>query len=187
MSENEADTLAALERHRAEVIDPLLATHDGRLVKLMGDGALVEFDSVVVAVACGVAIQEAMGKATAEISPERRIAFRIGIHLGDIISEDGDIYGEGVNLAARLQTLARPGTICVSEDVVRQVRKHVAAGFDDLGEHRLRTCRTLCASSRSVAERRRRWRSGIASVLDRPAVAVLPFTHRRHARGYLLR
>ena len=182
MSEDEAGTLATLKRLRAEVIDPLLASHDGRLVKLMGDGALVEFDSVVAAVACGVGIQEAMAKAMAEVPPERRIVFRLGIHFGDIIKEDGEIYGEGVNLAARLQTLARPGTICVSEDVVRQVRRHVAVDFDDLGEHRLknlpepvRVFEIGCGAAAPVAK------GGFASVLDRPAVAVLPFTHQGDA------
>ena len=102
---DEAGTLSALKGLRREVIDPLLAEHQGRIVKLMGDGALVEFGSVVDAVACAVAIQKGVAENQADIPTERRIVFRIGVNLGDVIHEvDGDLYGDGVNIAARLQT-----------------------------------------------------------------------------------
>ncbi|HEX9836095.1 MAG TPA: adenylate/guanylate cyclase domain-containing protein [Alphaproteobacteria bacterium] len=122
MGEDEEGTLAALKAHRRELIDPKVAEHRGRIVKTTGDGALVEFASVVEAVSCAVEIQHAMAERNAAVPAGRRIAFRVGIHVGDIILDGDDIYGDGVNVAARLEGLAEPGGTCVSEDVYRQVR-----------------------------------------------------------------
>ena len=112
MAKDEAGTLAALKRHREEVFNPAVSSHNGRIVKLMGDGTLVEFTSVVDAVNCAVTIQKTANSATETSGPS--IALRIGINLGDVIIEGDDIYGDGVNIAARLEPLAKPGGICVS-------------------------------------------------------------------------
>src|SRR6185437_9285011 len=121
MAADEAGALAALRGRRQELIDPQIAKHGGRMVKLMGDGALVEFASVVDAVECAVAIQRGMGEWNAGKLENQQIVFRIGINLGDIIIDGADIYGDGVNLAARLQGLAEPGGICISSSVREQV------------------------------------------------------------------
>ena len=126
MEADETGTLAALRAHRDGFVDLLIATHGGRTVKLMGDGALVEFASVVDAVACAVAIQQGMAERNAGIAGDRRIEFRIGVNLGDVIVEGDDIYGDGVNVAARLEALAEPGGICISGTV----REHVAGKLD---------------------------------------------------------
>jgi adenylate cyclase len=133
MGEDEAGTLAALQALRAEFIDPTIAEHRGRIVKLMGDGALVEFASVVDALTCAVAIQRGMTGRNADVPGDRRIVFRIGINLGDIIIDGDDIYGNGVNVAARLEALAEPGGICLSGRVVEQVEKNVDVGFASIG------------------------------------------------------
>ena len=125
MAADEGGTLAALTTCRRELIDPMIAKHGGRIVKLMGDGALVEFASVVDAVECAVAIQRAMREINADGSEDRSMVFRIGINLGDVIIEGDDIYGDGVNLAARLEGIADPGGIAISEDAWRQVRGKV--------------------------------------------------------------
>src|SRR3954453_8113999 len=115
MERDEAGTLARLKAHRKELVEPLLAEHRGRIVKLMGDGALCEFGSVVDAVACAIAIQQGMTEREQGIPEDERIRFRIGINLGDVIrEEDGDLYGDGVNIAARLEQLAEPGGVVVS-------------------------------------------------------------------------
>ena len=134
MAADEAGTLAELSALRRELIDPKIAEHGGRTVKLMGDGALVEFASVVDALECAVAIQLAMGKHNAAKPEDRRIVFRIGINVGDIIIEGDDIYGDGVNAAARLKSLAEPGGICISSSVREQVLNKVPISFSDLGE-----------------------------------------------------
>ena len=138
MATDEAGTLARLKALRAELIDPEIAGLDGRIVKVMGDGMLVVFDSVVGAVEAAAAVQRAMALREAGAPPDRRIAFRIGIHLGDIIIDGDDIYGDGVNLAARLEAIATPGGVCISEDAWRQVRGKVELDFDDLGEKELK-------------------------------------------------
>jgi adenylate cyclase len=134
MGADEAGTLAALKACRKELIDPKIAGHGGRIVKLMGDGALVEFASVVEAVHCAVAIQEGMAARNIGIDDGRRIDFRIGINVGDVIVEGDDIYGDGVNVAARLEGLAEPGGICVSRAVRDQIRDKLDLALDDLGE-----------------------------------------------------
>ena len=133
MGEDEAGTLAALKAHRAEFTDPVIVGHRGRIVKLMGDGVLVEFASVVDALECAVILQRGMAERNAEIPKNRRIEFRIGINLGDIIVDGDDIYGNGVNVAARLETLAEPGGICLSGRVLDQVERNVDVGFAFLG------------------------------------------------------
>src|SRR6202142_4442708 len=130
MGADEAGTLTALKRHRESVFDPAVARHKGRVVKLIGDGTLVEFGSVVDAVLCALAIQRAV-KAEAKADG---IRLRIGINLGDIIIEGDDIYGDGVNVAARLEPLAEPGGVCVSSIVAESVGRRVDVSFADSGE-----------------------------------------------------
>ena len=132
---DEDRTLARLRALRSDLIDPTIAVHNGRVVKRTGDGALVEFRSVVDAVRCAIEIQNAMVERNAGVPPERRIEFRIGIHLGDVVEEaDGDLMGDGVNIAARLEGIAKPGTICLSEDAYRQVRAQLDLAVSDLGQ-----------------------------------------------------
>ena len=138
MGADEAGTLARLKARRREFIEPTIAEHHGRIVKLMGDGALVEFASVVDAVRCAVLIQRGMAERNAGIPKDRRIAFRIGINLGDIIIDGDDIYGDGVNVAARLEALAEPGGIFVSRTVRDHVRDKLPLALDDLGEHQVK-------------------------------------------------
>ena len=138
MGVDEEGTLDALKRHRAELVEPAVSEHRGRIVKLMGDGILVEFASAVEAVACAADIQQAMPARNDGLEADRRIALRIGINVGDIIVEDDDIYGDGVNLAARIEGEADPGGICLSDDAYRQVHGKVDCTFEDLGEHHLK-------------------------------------------------
>ena len=136
---DEDRTLARLRALRSDLIDPTIAVHNGRVVKRTGDGAIVEFRSVVDAVRCAIEVQNAMIERNAGVPPERRIEFRIGIHLGDIVEEsDGDLMGDGVNIAARLEGVAAPGAICLSEDAYRQVKSRLDLSVSDLGETRLK-------------------------------------------------
>src|SRR5713226_3884922 len=131
--------LARLRALRSDLIDPTIAVHHGRVVKRTGDGSLVEFRSVVDAVRCAIEIQNAMVERNAGVPSERRIEFRIGIHLGDVVEEsDGDLMGDGVNIASRLEGVAAPGTICLSEDAYRQVRARLDVAVSDLGETKLK-------------------------------------------------
>ena len=123
----------ALKSHRRELIDPKIAEYGGRIVKTTGDGLLLEFPSVVDAVRCAVDVQRGMAERNADVPAEQRIELRIGINVGDIIIDDDDIFGDGVNVAARLQTLAEPGGICVSRVVRDQVLDKLSFAFDDLG------------------------------------------------------
>ncbi len=138
MAADESGTLAALKSHRDALIDPETAGHGGRLVKLMGDGALVEFTSVVDAVECAIAIQRGMADRNRDVPEQRRIVFRIGINVGDIIIDGDDIYGDGVNIAARLEGLAPPGGICISGSAHEQVLGKVPVDFVDLGEQQVK-------------------------------------------------
>ncbi len=138
MERDETGTLAALKAQRAELFEPKIAAHDGRIVKLMGDGALVEFASVVDAVECAAEIQRAMATRNEPIPESARIVLRIGIHLGDVIVEGDDIYGEGVNIAARLEGLAEPGGICISGQVFDQVETKIDLGYRDWGERQVK-------------------------------------------------
>jgi adenylate cyclase len=136
---DEDRTLARLRALKSDLIDPTIAVHNGRVVKRTGDGAIVEFRSVVDAVRCASEIQNSMIERNAGLSPERRIEFRIGIHLGDVVEEnDGDLMGDGVNIAARLEGVAQPGAICLSEDAYRQVKSRLDLAISDLGETKLK-------------------------------------------------
>jgi adenylate cyclase len=131
---DEDRTLARLRALRSDLVDPTTAVHNGRVVKRTGDGAIVEFRSVVDAVRCAIEIQNAMVERNAGVPEERRIEFRIGVHLGDVVEEaDGDLMGDGVNIAARLEGVAQPGSICLSEDAYRQVRSRLDLKVSDLG------------------------------------------------------
>ena len=134
MGEDEEGTLTTLRGHRADLIDPKISEHHGRIVKTMGDGLLIEFPSVVEAVKCAVELQQGMAARNADIAEASRIEFRIGINLGDILIEDDDIHGDGVNVAARLQELAAPGGICLSRAARDQVRDRMDVRLDDRGE-----------------------------------------------------
>jgi class 3 adenylate cyclase len=138
MGVDEEGTLAALKALRRQLHDRKIAEHRGRIVKTTGDGLLVEFASVVDAVRCAVEVQQEMAGYNGDVPAERRIEFRIGINLGDIIIDDGDIYGDGVNIAARLEALAEPGGICVSRNVRDQVRDKLDLAFEDLGEQQVK-------------------------------------------------
>jgi class 3 adenylate cyclase/TolB-like protein len=135
---DETGTLERLKAHRKAVIEPLVAEHQGRIVKLMGDGALCEFGSVVDAVACAIATQREMAEREAGIPEDQRIRFRIGINLGDVVAEEGDLYGDGVNVAARLEQLAKPGGIVISGTAYDHLQGKLGCGFHDLGEQRVK-------------------------------------------------
>jgi class 3 adenylate cyclase/tetratricopeptide (TPR) repeat protein len=136
---DEDRTLARLRGLRSDLIDPAIAAHHGRIVKRTGDGSLIEFRSVVDAVRCAIEVQSGMVERNAGLPPERRIEFRIGVHLGDVVEEaDGDLMGDGVNIAARLEGIANPGGVCISEDAWRQVQGKVEVNFVDAGEQRLK-------------------------------------------------
>ncbi len=180
MGTDEEGTLAALKMLRREVADPKIKEHRGRIVHTTGDGLLGEFASVVDAVRCAVEVQREMAARNADVPAERRIDFRIGVNLGDIIIDENDIFGDGVNVAARLEALADPGGICVSRVVRDQVRDKLAISFEDMGEQRVKNiARPVRAYRILLAEK-----AGVPSILpetaprplpDRPSIAVLPF------------
>ena len=138
MGEDEAGTLARLREHRRELIDPKIADHKGRIVKTTGDGILIEFPSVVEAVDCAVAVQCGMAERNVPIPEGQRIVFRVGINLGDIIVEDADIHGDGVNVAARLEAISEPGGICISGTVRDHIGDRLDLAFEDMGEQALK-------------------------------------------------
>ena len=180
MGEDEAGTLARFKDHRAGLIDPNIAEHHGRIVKVMGDGLLVEFASVVEAVGCAVEIQRGMVARNADVPDDRRIDLRIGINLGDVIVDDDDIHGDGVNVAARLEALADPGGVCISGDAYRQVRGKIEAEFEDLGEQQLKNISEPVSVWRWLGEGQERGPSkfslpGAPAARGVPAIAVLPF------------
>src|SRR5262249_29557859 len=131
LEQDEAGTLAALKKRRKEILVPLVAEHDGRIVKVMGDGVLVEFSSAVNAVRCAVALQK--DTANADLAEDRRVHLRIGVNLGDLVVEGGDLYGDGVIFAVRLQSMADSGGICISGSVHEQVGSKLPLSFEDLG------------------------------------------------------
>jgi adenylate cyclase len=181
METDEAGTLAALKAHRRALIDPTISEHHGRTVKLMGDGALVEFASVVEAVSCALAIQNGMAVRNREVPEARRIALRIGVHLGDVIVEGEDLYGDGVNVAARLESLAEPGGVCLSQQAYDQVETKIELAVKDLGPQQVKNiARPVRAylvepADRSATEARSAVDSALAS--SKPSIAVLPFTN----------
>jgi TolB-like protein/class 3 adenylate cyclase len=183
MERDEAGTLAQLRGHRRELIDPNIADRKGRIVKTTGDGILVEFPSVVEAVACAVALQRGMAERNATTGEEQRIVFRIGINLGDIIvAEDNDIHGDGVNLAARLEGIAEPGGICVSGTVRDHIGDRLDLAFEDLGEQALKNIARPVRAYRiqlTAAERTTTTSpfetAPTLALPDKPSIVVLPF------------
>jgi adenylate cyclase len=183
MGLDEEGTLHQLKGHRKELVDPKITEHRGRIVKTTGDGMLVEFASVVDAVRCAVDIQRGMMERNINVAPEKRIQFRIGINVGDIIIDGDDIYGDGVNVAARLESMAEPGGICISGRVQEDAKGRLDLCFEDLGERQLkniaravRVYRVILESSAgpaaSAAEAFR-----LPNLTERPAFAVLPFAN----------
>src|SRR5215472_5703487 len=186
MGEDEEGTHAALTGLRREISDSKIAGHRGRIVKTTGDGLLVEFQSVVDAVRCAVEWQRAMAVRNDDVAKECRIEFRIGINLGDVIIEADDIYGDGVNVAARLEALAEPGGICVSRVVRDQVRDKVDFGFEDLGEQQVKNIARPIRVYRIQSSAGNAARSATSpevpgaptlALPDRPSIAVLPFAN----------
>jgi len=175
MGADEEGTLAALTAHLTELIEPCIAEHRGRVVKTAGDGLLAEFASVVDAVRCAVAFQDGMAARNADVSVERCIAFRIGINLGDVIVQDKDVFGDGVNVAARLEGLAAPGSIVVSGKVQDEVQDKVDISFTDLGPQKVkniaRPVPAFAAQSRSPVAQK----DAVPHLPDTHSIAVLPF------------
>jgi adenylate cyclase len=184
MGRDEERTLEQLKTLRKTLLDPTIAIHRGRIVKTTGDGMLVEFASAVDAARCAVEVQRAMAQQNVDVSSELRIEFRIGIHVGDIIIDDNDIFGDGVNIAARLEGIAEPGGVCISDDAHRQIRGKIDIAFDDMGEQSLK----------NITEPMRAWHLRIAdetapairsspagaqvqnlTLPDKPSIVVLPF------------
>jgi adenylate cyclase len=182
MERDEAGTLALLETRRRDVLEPLVVRHHGRIFKLTGDGALAEFSSAVNAVRCAIELQYEMAGASDDLLEDRHITLRIGINLGDIVVEGGDCYGDGVNLAARLEGLAEPGGICISQSIHDQIGGKIDARFTDCGEQYLkniarpiRVWRWVSEAGATATEPRRG--AAAARNRDRPAIAVLPFVN----------
>jgi adenylate cyclase len=179
MGADEVGTVQALREHRAAA-DPIIAEHGGRVVKTTGDGLLIEFGSVVGAVECALGLQRLAAERNAGTPIERRMEWRIGVHLGDVLIEGDDILGDGVNIAARLEGIADPGGICVSEDAYRQVRGKVEVEFADRGEQTLkniaRPLRVYCVGS-SPAVRQPISPAATLPLPDKPSIAVLPFAN----------
>jgi TolB-like protein len=177
MQEDEAGTLAALKARRADVLQPLVTKHHGRIVKVMGDGALIEFASAVNAVSCAVALQSAMAEANANLPESKHIVLRIGINLGDVIVEGSDLYGDGVNVAARLEAIAEPGIVVVSRTVFDHVHGKVRFAFDDLGEQQLKNIAEPVRTYRLRPDRETIAAPSARALPDQPSIAVLPFTN----------
>ncbi|CAN7752725.1 adenylate/guanylate cyclase domain-containing protein [Mesorhizobium sp. LjNodule214] len=177
MEVDEAATLVRLKQRRREILGPLVSQHRGRIAKVMGDGVLVEFASAVNAVTCAVELQQAMDSANAGSPENHRIVLRAGVNLGDVLVEAGDLYGEGVNIAARLQALAEPGSVYLSQTVFNHVRGKLQFGFEDLGEHSLKNMAEpvrIFKVSRAAAD------PAAPRKTDRPSrisIAVLPFAN----------
>src|SRR5215472_11126834 len=179
MGADEEGTHERLKAHLGQLVDPKIKAHRGRTVKNTGDGLLAEFSSVVDAVRCAAEVQRAMSDRNAETAEDKRITFRIGVNLGDVIAEEDDIYGDGVNIAARLEGLAEPGGICISRVVRDQIRDKLPYPFEDLGEQQVKNI------ARPVRVYRVRDRASPTETLspsspqplpmpDKPSIAVLP-------------
>jgi TolB-like protein/class 3 adenylate cyclase/tetratricopeptide (TPR) repeat protein len=185
MGGDEEGTLARLKACRGALVDPKIAEHRGRIVKTTGDGMLVEFASAVDAVRCAVEVQRGMANDNIDVPETKRIEFRIGIHVGDIIIDDNDIFGDGVNIAARLEGIADPGGICISDDAHRQIRGKTEIVYDDMGNQSLKNisepmrawrARPAGAAAAGSAEQPGRPSAPLA-LPDKPSIAVLPFTN----------
>jgi len=181
MGNDEEGTLAALKAHRRELIDPLITQHQGRIVKTTGDGLLIEFGSIVDAVRCAIIVQQGMEERNVAVEESRRIRFRVGINVGDIIVDGEDIFGDGVNVAARLEGLAEPGQICVSATVREHVGEKLPVGFVDLGAHSVKNIsrpvhvyRINAGSEREHTAPEATAPATLAKPV-RPSIAVLPF------------
>ena len=173
---DEERTLARLRALRSDLFDPTIAVHHGRVVKHTGDGAIVEFRSVVDAVRCAIEVLNGMAERNAGLSPERRIEFRIGIHLGDVVEEsDGDLMGDGVNIAARLEGIAKPGAICLSEDAYRQVKSRLDLAVSDLGATQLKNIAEPIRVYSLEVGRPAQVKRPAASTPPRLSIVVLPF------------
>src|SRR5262249_47971676 len=175
MGADEEGTLAQLKAHRRALVDPKIAEHRGRIVKTTGDGMLVEFASVVDALRCAVEVQRGMAERNADVPQDRRIEFRVGIHQGDVIIEGGDIFGDGVNVAARLEGIAEPGDICVQNRVQEDEEGKLESPFENAGEQQLKNI------ARPVRVYRVRLSGAGPSARpalplpNKPSIAVLPF------------
>ena len=182
MGTDEVGTLNRLKAHRRELIDPAIAGHRGRIVKTTGDGMLVEFASVVDAVACAFAIQRGMVNRNAEVSEDKRVIFRIGINVGDIIIDGEDIFGDGVNIAARLESLCEPGGLCISRMANDQIRDKVALSFADLGEQTVknisRAVGVFGMSAKEIAALPEEELPHAPETAE-PAAGIAPLPHRR--------
>ncbi len=181
MEVDEAGTLSALKERRTGILQPVVRAHDGRVVKVMGDGVLMEFASAVNAVTAAIELQRRMADANSALPTTRRIVLRIGINLGDIVIEGSDVYGDGVNIAARLESLAEPGAIYVSRSIHDQVNRKLETGFDDLG---LTTVKNIAEPVhvyrvREQPEARVQGdsREEALPLPTKPSIAVLPFTN----------
>ena len=177
MGVNEERTLAQLQAHQRELLEPSISEHRGRIVKTTGDGMLVEFASVVDALRCATEIQRSMTERNAEVPTAERIEFRIGINVGDIMSEGGDIFGDGVNVAARLEALADPGGICVSGRVQEDARGKFDIPFEDGGEQRLKNIAWPVRVYKVRLGGETPTAVPALSLPDKPSIAVLPFTN----------
>ncbi len=181
---DEDRTLSRLRGLRSDLVDPAIAAHHGRVVKRTGDGALIEFRSVVDAVRCAIEVQNGMVERNAGVPPERRIEFRIGVHLGDVVEEsDGDLMGDGVNIAARLESIAAPGAICLSEDAYRQVKARLDLAVNDLGATQLKNIAepvrvySLQVGVPAQAKPAAQVKAPSASTPPRLSIVVLPFAN----------
>src|SRR5499426_1709185 len=179
MGADEAATVRDLKAHQA-VIHPIVPEHGGRIIDTAGDGILVEFPSVLSAVECAVAIQRVMAQRNADVEENRRMRFRIGINLGDVVFDDARIYGDGVNVAARLENIAEPGGICISRKVYEDIHGKMQLGFIDAGEQQLKNIaqpvRVYRISGEQLAAARATAKPALA-LPDKPSIAVLPFTN----------
>jgi adenylate cyclase len=191
MGRDEERTLANLKSFRKTLVDPKIASHRGRIVKTTGDGMLVEFASAVDAARCAVEIQRGMAVRNADVPKDIRIEFRIGIHVGDIIIDDNDIFGDGVNIAARLEGIAEPGGVCISDDAYRQIRGKIDVVFDDIGEQTLKNINELMRAwhIRLTGEAGPAIRSSSSPIQvqlalpDKPSIVVLPFDNMSAEAG----
>jgi adenylate cyclase len=177
---DEGGTLTRIKTIRTELIDPTIAAHNGRLVKTTGDGLLVEFSSVVDALRCATEVQAGMGERNATVPADKRIEFRIGVHQGDVVVEDNDIFGDAVNIAARLEGLAEPGGICVSARVRGDAVGKLDLGLEDMGQQQLKNIVRPLRVYRVRADRASE-AAGTAqpslALPDKPSIAVLPFAN----------
>jgi adenylate cyclase len=176
---DEEGTLARLKAHRREVIDPKIGEHNGRIVKTTGDGLLVEFGSVIDALRCATEIQTGMAERKTVSPTDPQIEFRIGIHQGDVVVEDGDIFGDGVNVAARLEALAEPGAVCVSARVQEDAAGKLDLAFEDIGEQTLKNIARPVRAYRVVTAAGSPPTQVISGppLPDKPSIAVLPFAN----------